>query len=367
MDDDDFSHDVDLTALAEAAERSVPPPLPRGRSNPQTSNSNSKAPKVVQPTPQALPARYTVSALLVSTRQKGNPLLTHIHSLPWEYTDTPADYVLGATSCALFLSLKYHRLHPEYIYTRMRSLGKSYDLRVLLTLVDIDAHEEPLRELAKTSLVNNYTLILAWSAREAARYLEAYKAMERAAPTAIKGQQTSGYAEKMVEFVTVPRGVNKADAVGIVSAFGSVRAAVNTHSEELAAVQGWGEVKVKRWSRVVREPFRAEKAGKKESRTGTAFTSVALPRQNTLGTESTLGREDTMGSEIDPGEGPTSQVRAWEPGEDDGGAIVAAAEQEGGLIAPEDDAAAPAAKRPRYEDPKLDDGIASALAKFRSG
>jgi DNA excision repair protein ERCC-1 len=47
--------------------------------------------------------------------QKGNPVLDKIKSMPWEYGDIPADYVLGVTTCALFLSLKYHRLHPEYI------------------------------------------------------------------------------------------------------------------------------------------------------------------------------------------------------------------------------------------------------------
>jgi DNA excision repair protein ERCC-1 len=45
--------------------------------------------------------------------------------------------VLGATTCALFLSLRYHRLHPEYIYNRIQKLGKEYNLRILLVMVDI--------------------------------------------------------------------------------------------------------------------------------------------------------------------------------------------------------------------------------------
>ena len=48
-----------------------------------------------------------------------------------------SDYVLGATTCALFLSLRYHRLHPEYIYNRIQKLGKEYNLRILLIMVDI--------------------------------------------------------------------------------------------------------------------------------------------------------------------------------------------------------------------------------------
>ena len=48
-----------------------------------------------------------------------------------------SDYILGATTCALFLSLRYHRLHPEYIYNRIQKLGKEYNLRILLIMVDI--------------------------------------------------------------------------------------------------------------------------------------------------------------------------------------------------------------------------------------
>jgi DNA repair protein Rad10 len=52
-------------------------------------------------------------------------------------TSLTSDYVLGATTCALFLSLRYHRLHPEYIYNRIQKLGKEYNLRFLLIMVDI--------------------------------------------------------------------------------------------------------------------------------------------------------------------------------------------------------------------------------------
>ena len=60
-------------------------------------------PKVTQPTPQALPARSSGNSILVSPRQKGNPVLACLRSMPWEYSDIPADYVLGLTTCALFL------------------------------------------------------------------------------------------------------------------------------------------------------------------------------------------------------------------------------------------------------------------------
>ncbi|OAA70937.1 mating-type switching protein swi10 [Akanthomyces lecanii RCEF 1005] len=288
---DEYGADDALLAAMAAADPAPPvtrplaPPQPRPQKVQQpTPQRLDKAPpaasgaggKVVQPTPQSLPQRQGASNILVSPRQRGNPVLTHIKSMPWEYSDIPADYVLGTTTCALFLSLKYHRLHPEYVYTRIRNLQGKYNLRVLLTMIDIPNHEDPLRELSKTSMVNNVTVISCWSAAEAARYLELYKAYEHASFDAIRGKQSSSYAERLVDFVTVPRSLNKSDAVALVANFGSLKNAVNADAEQLGMLSGWGGVKVKRWSAAIEEPFRAKNASKRIMPTGDAAAAAAL-------------------------------------------------------------------------------------------
>lgn len=107
------------------------------------------------------------------------------------------------------------------------------------------------------------TVILCWSAAEAARYLELYKSYENANFSAIRGQQSSNYADKLVEFVTVPRSLNKSDAVALVANFGSLKNAINAEPEQLSMISGWGGAKVKRWTSAVEEPFRARKAAKR--------------------------------------------------------------------------------------------------------
>ncbi|OJK02573.1 hypothetical protein ASPACDRAFT_115666 [Aspergillus aculeatus ATCC 16872] len=235
----------------ERSQSSAPPTV-------STSGQAFDPPRIQQLKPQALPNRSGPSAILVSTRQKGNPILNHIKIVPWEYADIPADYVIGSTTCALFLSLKYHRLHPEYIYSRIRQLAGKYLLRIVLVMVDIANHEDSLRELSKTSLINNLTLMLCWSAPEAAHYLELYKSSENSQPTAIRTQQAQSYKESLVEFVTAPRSINKSDAASLISTFGSLQNAINAPSEQISAVPGWGEKKVKQWYNTVREPFRVE-------------------------------------------------------------------------------------------------------------
>lgn len=392
---DEFGDDADFAAIVDAVDRQNPNPGP-------STSSSTTAPKIQQPKPQALPSRSAPSSILVSTRQKGNPILNNIRSLPWEYGDIPADYVLGATTCALFLSLKYHRLHPEYIYSRIRALGHKYNLRVLLTMVDIQNHEESLKELSKTSLINNLTLILCWSAQEAGRYLELYKSFEHASPTSIRAHQATSYSEKLVEFITVPRSINKTDALSLVSAFGSVRAAVNARPEEIGEITGWGEKKVQRWIGTVRENFRVRKAARRGIGIGREESSVGQPRgQSSTG----LAREDSLFEDTGdeerrnstpvpagktstkdlkasglvaaeqaqqaqqrPPKRPADDIPFWEPGEDEEEALLLAAAEEMEMT-PSRSAYAkenePQSKASANAKEGLSEGMAAALANLR--
>lgn len=78
------------------------------------------------------------NTIAVNSKQRGNPILKSITNIPWEFCDDIVpDYIVGATSCVLYLSLKYHNLNPDYINTRLKELGKRYELRILLVQVDI--------------------------------------------------------------------------------------------------------------------------------------------------------------------------------------------------------------------------------------
>lgn len=326
--------------------------------------------KVQQPKPQALPSKGQTSAVLVSTKQKGNPVLQNIRGVPWEWADTPADFVLGQTTCALFLSLKYHRLHPEYIYGRIKGLQGKFNLRVILTMVDIPNHEESLKELSKTSLVNNVTLILTWSAAEAGRYLELFKSYENAAPTSIKAHQSSNYSDRLVDFITVPRSVNKTDAMSLVSTFGSLRTAVNAAPEEIALVTGWGGKKVQRWCGSVREPFRVRKAtrrslNKDDSRaTRSRDVSRAEPVEEDIDMQDddvALSAADRVNTPVKvAGEAGRQFADLQGDGDDEDDMDILAVT--GQLPAPEEPHQ-PTLQEP--EDPELTGGIATALSKLR--
>lgn len=76
--------------------------------------------------------------LFVNSGQKGNALLKHIHSVSWQFSNTiSCDYEASRTTGILFLSLAYHRLHPEYLRHRINLLKSSYSSRIVLCQLDI--------------------------------------------------------------------------------------------------------------------------------------------------------------------------------------------------------------------------------------
>lgn len=137
------------------------------------------------------------NAIQVNPKQRGNPILKSITNIPWEFNDKIVpDYVVGKTSCVLFLSIRYHNLKPDYIHERLKLLGKGYELRVLLVHVDIKESQNALKHLTRICLLADLTLMLAWTAEEAGKIIETYKLFENRPPDFIMERaETDNYSK----------------------------------------------------------------------------------------------------------------------------------------------------------------------------
>ncbi|EYU33192.1 hypothetical protein ABFS82_06G147800 [Erythranthe guttata] len=196
------------------------------------------------------------NSILVSNRQKGNPLLKHIRNVRWAFADIVCDYLLGQNSCALYLSLRYHLLHPDYLYFRIRELQKNFKLRVVLCHVDVEDVVKPLLEVTKTALLHDCTLLCAWSLEECGRYLETIKVYENKSAELIQGQMDMDYLSRLNNALTSVRHVNKTDVVTLGSTFGSLSNIMDASVDDLARCPGIGERKVKRLYDTFHEPFK---------------------------------------------------------------------------------------------------------------
>lgn len=196
-----------------------------------------------------------LNTLLVSPKQKGNPLLKFISNIPWEYSDIVPDYVMGKTTCALFLSIRYHQLNPDYIHNRLKLLGNAYNLRVLLVQVDIADPHHALKHLTRICILADLTLMLAWNAEEAGKIIETYKIYENKPPDKIMDCSVTAPYQKLVNALTTVRSVNKTDATTLLSTFGTLKEIVNAPVNTLALCPGFGFQKAQRLHKVLHEPF----------------------------------------------------------------------------------------------------------------
>jgi DNA excision repair protein ERCC-1 len=207
-------------------------------------------------------AARSPNSIIVNRVQKDNPVLRHVRNVPWEFGDIVPDFLLGQTTGAFFLSMRYHSMHPNYLFARIRELGKQYRLRVLMVVVDLGDTQEALQELAKFCVVHDLCMLLAWTLDEAARYLETYKAYENKPPDQLKERVAKDYMSQLASCLTTIKSVNKTDVVTLASTFGCLRDLAAADVEEVRLCPGFGDRKAERVAAMLDEPFTKAKRSK---------------------------------------------------------------------------------------------------------
>lgn len=200
------------------------------------------------------------NCVLVSPRQRGNAVLRHIRNVRWVFANDHMvpDFIMGPNACAVFISLRYHLLHPNYLSTRIHELQRSYRLCVVLCLVDAEDVVKPMCEVNKIAAMGGCTLACAWSSEEAARYIETFKAYENKTPDVIREKVDLDYASRLNGALTSVRGVNKVDAATLGANFGSLAAVMQASATALTSTPGIGPTKVKRLYDALHLPFRRQ-------------------------------------------------------------------------------------------------------------
>ncbi|XP_050221662.1 DNA excision repair protein ERCC-1 isoform X2 [Mercurialis annua] len=194
----------------------------------------------------------------VSDNENSNPTsTTQSAASPSPSAASPSNHA-GQNRNAIIVShsLRYHLLHPDYLYYRIRELQKNYKLRIVLCHVDVEDVVKPLLEVTKTALLHDCTLLCAWSLEECGRYLETIKIYENKPADLIQGYMDTDYLSRLSHSLTTVRHVNKTDVVTLGSTFGSLSNIMDASMEDLARCPGIGERKVKRLYDTFHEPFK---------------------------------------------------------------------------------------------------------------
>jgi DNA excision repair protein ERCC-1 len=147
--------------------------------------------------PRNAATSITSKQMLVNPCQKSNPILKHLTTVPYTFMTTNTDPSqsfffsplcdfqtpnindAGMTVHIWFLSCKYHRLHPDYIRSRLEAchlLGRSTELpaglsMILLLCIDVEDDRVWLKELSLLCMQFGLTLLIAHGLEEAGKTL----------------------------------------------------------------------------------------------------------------------------------------------------------------------------------------------------
>jgi DNA excision repair protein ERCC-1 len=144
---------------------------------------------------------------------------------------------------------------PQYLSGRIQSLGSLFNLRIILCQVDIEDTEKAILEITKLCMMSDCTLILCFSALEAARYIETYKLYENKSAETIQAKVSDDYMPKLTDILTSIRSMNKTDVITLINNFRTLHNIMSSSLEELSILPGFGEKKVKRLADVLHAPF----------------------------------------------------------------------------------------------------------------
>lgn len=155
----------------------------------------------------------------------------------------------------LFISLRFQRIHQDYLDRRLKSLGE-WRNRILLCRVDVEQPEEALEQVTLTAFHGKLSLLLAWTDAEAAAYLETLHRHQSKGAQALMGRLTQGDHEaRLREVLTTVKGINKTDAAALAARFGSFAGVAQAQREDLLRCSGIGDKKVRQLNNVFHKPF----------------------------------------------------------------------------------------------------------------
>ena len=186
-----------------------------------------------------VPISVNPNAILIRESQLRNPVLDFIKNVPFEVCPgISPDFIVGGSSCVLYLCLNFHLLHPTYIKQRMSELGKNFVLRVIVVHVDTDDNVKSLGELNALCFSMNFTLLLAWSLAEAGRYIETLKAYEKKSTISIQEKVETDFIPQLTSILTKANYINRTDVVTLLESFGSFRNLCSATDQQMILCPG---------------------------------------------------------------------------------------------------------------------------------
>lgn len=171
-----------------------------------------------------------------------------------EFSDElPCDFAIAKKVGVLFITLKFHRSHPEYLASRIKDFRGAYSTRILLLLVNAENYDRTISMLTVTAIANNLSLILAFHFEEASRWLMSMYASQENQLDDLKAVNETPY-EMAVDAINA-LGPSKKEAESLLDHFSNVQSCIMASKEELANTGIINNNKIETFVQSVSAPF----------------------------------------------------------------------------------------------------------------
>jgi len=187
-----------------------------------------------------------MGTLVIHSGHQKNPMVACITEVFKEFNDIPCDFMCGPHIAVLYISLRFHRLQPQYFRTRIDALdavSTQWRTKIVLCVVDVENVEDLLHEVQLLVYHKRWALYLTGSERGAARYLETLVTYQNKSADIIRGRLEADKKARVID-VLISSGINKTDANALLGNFGSLQKIMAATKEELKRVPGIGTTKV---------------------------------------------------------------------------------------------------------------------------
>ncbi|KAH0790492.1 DNA excision repair protein ERCC-1 [Histomonas meleagridis] len=192
--------------------------------------------------------------ITISNRQKGNQLIKILAPAQTVWSDSSTcDYSIGYKIGILFLSLKFHREHPNYLSERIANFKGGYATRILLLVVDGKNPDRVISKLTAQSIANNLNLVLAFNLEEAGRWILTIYNTQESQVDELKATNETTYDIAINALNAI--GVSRKDAASMIDSYGTVSDCLLQSRDSLTKTNILSDFKMEQFLAVLDEPF----------------------------------------------------------------------------------------------------------------
>lgn len=181
--------------------------------------------------------------LTIARRQEKNPLIPLLNGIETQISEADIfDFCIGDDIAFLFLTIKFHRLNPQYFDDRAKKLMGPWKTRILILLIDDDNPNKHISALTQTAMAHNITTILSFGYEEASKWLYTYYNIQDSPIDDLKASNETNYdiAVNMLHSLNISR----KEAEELLHAFGSIEKILKASKEQISKATSMSSSKI---------------------------------------------------------------------------------------------------------------------------